>query len=178
MYIGCVFENDFHNRNDKDATKTFLLKTIDVLKAHYKLDDSAFRLEIDDEDDYYSIETNSLGEINTISLCDGIWCVSISQKYEFLFFSDLYYLNVLKEIAKTLGAKEMWVCNDLQTWRGRFIIYNRSLSDWFSYLKKEGIDYNNDFPSSSELPSYNQGCLSKYNKVPVFHVSINKDNSL
>lgn len=172
IYIGCIFKNNFHKRNNKEAKISFLHKTIEVLKEHYCVDDTAFRLDIDEEEDYYSIETDSIGEINTISLCNGIWYVSLSQKYELLFFSDLYYLNMLKEIAITLGAKEMWVCNDLQTWRGNFMIYNHSLSDWLAYLKKNDIDIINDFPSSSELPSYNQGCISKYNKVPVFHVSL------
>ncbi len=138
-----------------EESKSFMLRTIDIIKEHYNVHDEAFRIDIDEENDRYTIETDSLQEISQISLCNGAWCVELSQKYDLLFYSDLYYLNMLKEIAITLGAKEMWVCDDLQIWRGNFWIYNQTLSNWLEYLKSKGMDSIKEFPTPKELDDNN-----------------------
>lgn len=173
IYIGCVFENAFQRRNDLAASKAFMQKTIDALKEHYGLDNNNFRLEIDEEDDYCGVEIDSLYEIFSISLCDGIWCIELSQKYGMLFYSDLYYLNMLKEIASFLGAKEMWVCDDLQIWRGDFEIYNQSLTKWMDYLRGKGIDKIKEFPFPTELPDHkNYSIRFPYDEI--YHVDLKK----
>ena len=126
---------------------------------------------MDEENDYYAIETNSLKEISSIALCDGIWCVGMSQKYGLMFFSDYYYLDQLKEVAKVLGAREMWVCDDNQIWRDDFYIYNNSLSEWLDYLRHKGIEPIKEFPSKEELSSYEEGWKSHYPYTTVYHVA-------
>lgn len=172
IYIGCIFENNFHKRNDKEASKAFLRKAIDILKEHYSLDDDAFMLNMDNENDIYEIETDSLEDISRISLCDGIWCVELSQKYDILFFSDLYYFEMIKELAVTLGAREMWICDDMQIWRGNFCIYNRCLSEWLEYLKSNGIEYMEEFPIREKLLEYEHDGVSKYPYNVVYHVGL------
>lgn len=170
IYIGCIFENDFHNRKDLEASKAFMLNAIDTLKEHYGLDNNKFRLEVDEEDNYCGIDIDSLNEISSLILCDGMWCVELSQKYELLFFSDLYYLNMLKEVASCLGAKEMWVCNDLQIWRGNGEIYNQSLTMWMEYLRGKGIDNIKEFPTPKELSQYEYNGSTRFPYEEVYHI--------
>ena len=172
IYIGCVFENSFHKRNDLEASKAFMLETIDALKESYGLDNNCFRLEIDEEDDYCGVEIDSLFEIFSISLCDGIWCVELSQKYGMLFYSDLHYLNMLKEIALFFGAKEMWVCDDLQIWRGDFCIYNKNLIQWMDYLRGKGIVNINEFPTPKELMCYEHNGSTRFPYDEVYHIRV------
>ena len=172
IYIGCVFENGFHNRNDREASKAFLLETIYILKEHYKFNEDSFRIEMDEENDYYAIETDSLEEISSIALCDGIWSVGMSQKYELMFFSDYHYLDQLKEVAEVLGAKEMWICDDNQLWRCDFYIYDKSLSEWMDYLRQKGMESIKEFPCKEELSSYEQGWASHNHYDVVYHVAI------
>ena len=172
IYIGCIFENTFNKRNDLEESKSFMLRTIDILKEHYNLHEDAFRIDIDEENDRYTIETDSLQEISGISLCNGAWCVELSQKYGLLFFSDLYYLNMLKEIAITLEAKEMWVCDDLQIWRGDFWIYNQCLTKWMEYLRGKGIENIQEFPATKELSDCEDNGTSHFPYDAVYHVDL------
>ena len=174
IYIGCVFKNDFQNRKDKEATIAYLKKAMDILKDHYALSPNDIWLDIDDEDDRFSIEADSdaLKDLQWISLCGGAWCVELSQKYEMLFHSDQDYLDMLKGIASVLGAKEMWICDDIQIWRGNFWIYNQNFSAWINYLEKQGFDMNKEYPSVGVLETYDNNrrvCLSN---IPVYHVSL------
>lgn len=170
-YISVIVKNDIHNRKDKEATKRFILETIEKFKVQYDItDNQAFCLVVDDETEVYSLQNKFFKEIDTLDCADGYWHISIPSPYPFAFFDE--YISIIHEIIRALGETEGWVCEDTLTWRGYDNYADGTFEEWMENLKRICNEEIPEFPTANQLKEWDVKGNPEWEKTLIYHITL------
>lgn len=168
-----IIRHDFYRVHDKDASRDFVVKTIEQLKTNLLIQDIDecwnYRYDGDCNETSFMLPYHDYQFI----LHNGFWLVETYFRYHQIVMhdgNDFWLRKSIFDIVKALGQDEVWHAEEFYTWNGGACEDTEvSFEQW---LKSSTDSYGKPIPEFDQYAIIAQGDITFPRYEPLYHDSL------